>query len=64
MDDLDQEKPEDLSMKSSRKIKPIPPPLDLSLKTYHGEQAGLSRSPGNLLRECLPLRKRSIPLNL
>ncbi|TRY78184.1 hypothetical protein TCAL_04268 [Tigriopus californicus] len=68
-----QDKPEDLSMKSSsnsnsppllgssRKIKPIPPPLDLNARTLdEPSDLRLPKSPGDLPRECLPIRKRPL----
>ena len=61
----DQDKPQDLSIKSTgstrtaKKIKPIPPPLDLNACNLE-EPSDLRtpKSPGDLPRECLPLRKR------
>ncbi len=61
MDEPIQDKPQDLSMKSCRKVKPIPPPLDLNARTLEDEAATdlrLPKSPGDLPRECLPIRKR------
>jgi len=51
-----EDKPQDLSMKSFRKVKPIPPPLDLNARTLHHDDleiAGPERS-----QESLPIRKR------
>ena len=61
MDEPIQDKPQDLSMKSYRKVKPIPPPLDLNARTLEEETSvdlRLPKSPGDLPRECLPIRKR------
>ncbi|XP_040574727.1 uncharacterized protein [Lepeophtheirus salmonis] len=63
MNDPVQDKPQDLSMKTSRKVKHIPPPLDLNARTLvvHEEPATpLPKSPSELPRECLPLRKRAL----
>jgi hypothetical protein len=59
-DDLMQDKPQDLSMKSARRLKHIPPPLDLNARTLDDEPADLRlpKSPADLPRECLPIRKR------
>ena len=63
--DQPQDKPTDLSMKSSNtnhKKRFIPPPLDLNARTFEAEPASESarvpKSPGDLPRECLPIRKR------
>ncbi|CAB4068832.1 HBP1 [Lepeophtheirus salmonis] len=48
---------------TSRKVKHIPPPLDLNARTLvvHEEPATpLPKSPSELPRECLPLRKRAL----
>ena len=61
MDDPIQDKPQDLSMKSFRKVKPIPPPLDLNARTLEDEAPSdlrIPKSPGDMPRECLPIRKR------
>jgi hypothetical protein len=60
MEEAMQDKPQDLSMKSSRKVKPIPPPLDLNARTLDEEATDLRlpKSPGDMPRECLPIRKR------
>eukprot|EP00095_Tigriopus_kingsejongensis_P007269 maker-scaffold144_size312663-snap-gene-1.11 protein:Tk07269 transcript:maker-scaffold144_size312663-snap-gene-1.11-mRNA-1 annotation:"unnamed protein product" len=69
-----QDKPEDLSMKSSssnsnsppsmgysRRVKPIPPPLDLNARTLdEPSDLRVPKSPGDLPRECLPIRKRPL----
>ena len=61
-----QDKPQDLSMKSTgggRKVKPIPPPLDLNARTLGVEEPTdlrLPKSPSDLPRECLPIRKRPL----
>ena len=65
----EQEKPTDLSMKPSekqlRKVKYIPPPLDLNAHTLEPDHVSsgpsdvrVPKSPNELPRECLPLRKR------
>ena len=44
-----------------KRIKPIPPPLDLNARTLSPSDTlpqALPRSPADLPRECLPLRKR------
>ena len=68
----EQEKPTDLSMKTGdkqRKVKYIPPPLDLNAHTLepdHVTGSGVPsdvrvpKSPNELPRECLPLRKRYV----
>ena len=59
--DQPQDKPTDLSMKSTNKKRFIPPPLDLNARTFEAEPASETRvpkSPGDLPRECLPIRKR------
>lgn len=46
-----------------KRIKPIPPPLDLNARTLSPSDTlpqALPRSPGDLPRECLPIRKRHI----
>lgn len=48
---------------SRRSQKFIPPPLDLNARTFHEIPGGadhprLPKSPGDLPRECLPIRKR------
>ena len=70
----DDDKPQDLSMKKQqpqqqqqqkKAKKPIPPPLDLNARTL-GETAQnaadlrVPKSPGDLPRECLPIRKRPL----
>ena len=66
VDSHDQDKPTDLSMKKpERKVKYIPPPLDLNAHTLEPDCHGsgpadvrVPKSPNELPRECLPLRKR------
>lgn len=65
--DQPQDKPTDLSMKSSNtnhKKRFIPPPLDLNARTFEAEPTSEStrvpKSPGDLPRECLPIRKRHL----
>ena len=44
-----------------KRIKPIPPPLDLNARTLSPCDTlpqALPRSPGDFPRECLPIRKR------
>ena len=68
-----QDQPQDLSMKpsstsppstsasASKKIKPIPPPLDLNARTLEEpSDLRVPKSPGDLPRECLPIRKRYV----
>lgn len=46
-----------------KRIKPIPPPLDLNARTLSPSDTlpqALPRSPADLPRECLPLRKRAV----
>ena len=58
-----QDKPTDLSMKTTRKERYKPPPLDLNAHTLEADvashpEARVPKSPGDLPRECLPIRKR------
>jgi hypothetical protein len=49
-----------------RKVKPIPPPLNLNARTLGVGSNGQSpplrvpKSPGDMPRECLPIRKRCV----
>ena len=59
----EQDKPTDLSMKTTRKERYKPPPLDLNAHTLEADvashpEARVPKSPGDLPRECLPIRKR------
>ena len=47
----------------AKRIKPIPPPLDLNARTLSPHDvlvAALPSSPADLPRECLPIRKRQL----
>jgi len=47
-----------------KRVKPIPPPLDLNVRTFSPPRTqgnvALPRSPADLPRECLPIRKRAL----